>query len=362
MKTRLLYLVLGSLLVGTASTALATVDSGSDGSDGELNIPEDAGFVTFDPDDVELWGRILDADRDGIYHFTNITIGRGSTLYLSGDVLGRKPVMWLSSGNVDVAGSLTLNSELYRGGAGGFPGGSLAADGKGQGPGGGARSESQNVGDYPSADHMNNYLIPLIGGSGQGAGTRYNGSGGGGALLIACSGTVSINGYIDGHGAEIDGSLSTGSGNLRIVANRIDGGGEIYNCNILRFEAYHHQFAGSFGSCPNQVITRPGKIFYDNPIKITVVDGASVDHTKPGANKGAPDVTIDNGNAVTIKVECTGIALGTTIRVVGWNDTFGEVEATTGPLTGTLEASEATCQMVLPTGNTTFMAQAVLAP
>lgn len=66
------------------------------------------------------------------------------------------------------------------------------------------------------------------------------------------------------------------------------------------------------------------------------------------------------GNAVTVKVECVGIALGTTIEVVGWNDTVGEVFAITGPLVGLFPDSSATCTMVIPTGNTTFMARVIL--
>ncbi len=54
--------------------------------------------------------------------------------------------------------------------------------------------------------------------------------------------------------------------------------------------------------------------------------------------------------------------MGTSIEIMGWNDTVGEVSTLTDPLTGPQEVSEATCTMVIPTGNTTFMARAYLGP
>lgn len=67
------------------------------------------------------------------------------------------------------------------------------------------------------------------------------------------------------------------------------------------------------------------------------------------------------GFLVHIKVGCVGIPNGLTVRVVGWNDTVGKVEALTGPLENvTGNITEATCSMVIPTGNTTFMAQVLM--
>lgn len=341
-----------------SSQSQAAFDSGSDGSDGALNIAENLGTFVFDPDTYDPASGPLDADRDGIYHFTTITVGSGTTLKLRGDVMGHKPMIWLASGDVVIDGELNLSQDYASRipGAGGFYGGIANVVEDGQGPGGSPASVSPS----PAYEgHVNPYLIPLIGGSGRGADTDAfsdaNGISGGGAMLLASSGEIQLNGLVYGF-SDLD-----NSGNLRLVANMVSGDNSISGWNVIRIETFNHNYTSSI-SANTLIKTRPSPLFPTNPIKITFVDSVSVDQTKPGANKGEADVTINDGNAVTVKVECVGIPLGTTIRVVGWNDTVGQVEATTGPLTGTLAASEATCTMVIPTGNTTFVAQAVLVP
>jgi len=267
-------------------------------------------------------------------------------------VLGHKPVIWLASGDVSIEGDLYFGPVYIGGGsmipgAGGFYGGRAHGIVDGQGPGGSPGADSP---DYPSNDYVNAFLVPLIGGSGRGANLQYyyDGESGGGALLLASSTKIELPGNITGD--------IGGGGSLRLMANEITGDGGIY-CEHVRMEAYQHNFRGFPGL--NTRLSRPGLVFYDNPIKITVVDSTTVANN-PGANKNTPDAEINNSGTSTIQVECSQIPLGTTIRVVGWNETYGQVEATTGPLTGTLEASTATCEMIIPPGYTTFMAQAVL--
>src|SRR5688500_8639447 len=74
-------------------------NSGSDGSDGALTLANSQGIIVFDPHDTARWGRVLDPDGDGVYHFTTITIGFATTLRLQGDKVN-KPVHWLATGNV----------------------------------------------------------------------------------------------------------------------------------------------------------------------------------------------------------------------------------------------------------------------
>src|SRR5438128_975574 len=74
----LLVAVITFLILG-ASAQAQTFNSGSDGSDGSL-ILTTAGTYTFDPNDTTIFGRVLDADGDGVYNFTTITIGSGVTL------------------------------------------------------------------------------------------------------------------------------------------------------------------------------------------------------------------------------------------------------------------------------------------
>src|SRR5262245_24059719 len=70
---RLLVTLMTIVLAATGVKA-QNIDVGSNGSDGELNVPPNQGTILFDPTDVQRWGRVLDADGDGVYHFTTITI------------------------------------------------------------------------------------------------------------------------------------------------------------------------------------------------------------------------------------------------------------------------------------------------
>ena len=104
-------------------------DSGSDGSDGALDLTGENGEVIFDP--VALG---LDLDRDNVFHFTTITIPAGVTLRMRGLELQFAGVYWLAQGAVQVDGTLDLSGEDGHDdqlgnrrpsmpGAGGFPGG-----------------------------------------------------------------------------------------------------------------------------------------------------------------------------------------------------------------------------------------------
>jgi hypothetical protein len=346
-------LLLPAWVATTACMTAASFDSGSDGSDGPLSFPSDMGDVIFDPDNFDP---ALDVDRDGIYNFTTITIGSGTRLILRGDLLGQKPLIWLASGDIAIDGELDLSANQTPGvpgvpGVGGFPGGIPGGIENGQGPDGtAAATEPSN----PSGNSLNPYLMPLIGASGKGRNLNQNSAGasGAGAALIASSGKISILGSIYAFD-EYQG------GNIRLVANEVQMPVmHIYGANILRIEAFIHTYFDT-PQAQTFVKTRPGALFPTSPIKISMIDAVPVDQTKPGANKGEPDAIINNGNPVTLLIECTGIPLNSSIIVVGWNDTVGKVEALTGPLSGTVQSSATTCEMIIPTGDTTFMAQVV---
>jgi hypothetical protein len=74
----------------------------------------------------------------------------------------------------------------------------------------------------------NSQILPLIGGSG-GAGTNGTGSpdasgGGGGAILIACQNTLTLNGSILARGASVSNNGSAGpasGGGIRLIANTV---------------------------------------------------------------------------------------------------------------------------------------------
>ena len=126
--------------------------SGSDGSDGALEITE-PGVQEFDPASFDP---PLDPDGDNVYHFTSINIAEGATLKLRTPPMPAAPVYWLVTGDVTIAGALDLNGDagiqtgqssyydpldLHRAGPGGYPGGwgksAYSENSPGSGPGGG---------------------------------------------------------------------------------------------------------------------------------------------------------------------------------------------------------------------------------
>src|SRR5688572_25165523 len=90
-------------LVAAGSAAAQGFSSGSNGSDGALTVAVSQGTIVFDPRDTARWGRVLDADGDGVFHFTTISVGSGTTLVMSGDKIN-KPVHWLATGDVTITG------------------------------------------------------------------------------------------------------------------------------------------------------------------------------------------------------------------------------------------------------------------
>jgi hypothetical protein len=198
--------------------------SGSNGSDGALDLGADTpgvanGVLEFDP--VAL-GK--DANSDNVYHFTTITIRDNLTVVFKANKMRRPgPVVFLATGAVNIGGRLvfsgefghpsTNNDSLRRisiPGPGGFPGGVAARTGvpatAGQGPGGGkVRSQAGPgcPGAYTNAvvpsycsslpappAYGSNLLQPLVGGSGGSGSATINGAGGGaggGAIRISSS-------------------------------------------------------------------------------------------------------------------------------------------------------------------------------
>src|SRR5580658_748157 len=81
--------------------ALAQFSSGSTGSDGAYS-PTVSG--NFDP--VALG---LNPSGDNVFNFTTINIPQGVTITLIAGNLRNKAVTWLATGNVMIAGTLTLS-------------------------------------------------------------------------------------------------------------------------------------------------------------------------------------------------------------------------------------------------------------
>jgi hypothetical protein len=365
------------LVLACAPLAAGTVDSGSDGSDGALELTH------FQPKTIELdprdptgeLGGALDADGDNQYHFTSVHIGPNITLELSSRWLGSTPVVWRVSGDVLIEGTIDLDGEpghdygapslpsfAGAGGYGGGKGGRISAPGTaGSGPGaggyatvnsggvigGGAAAHAANGTDAPA--YGNRYLLPLIGGSGGGGGwtnsSNYGvggagGGAGGGALLIVSETRVAITGAVTAKGGvggstdfrnSLYGIGGGGSGGaIRIVAPVIDGDGELSVggsangfCSYcatgsggrIRLEAFDYRFNGTQTGSGDMVLSTPGII--DMPESAPILRVVSVDGVLVPANPRGyfdpADLEIDATDPVPFEIEAPNVPLGTVV-------------------------------------------------
>lgn len=296
----------------------------------------------------------MSAKADGIWNFTTIDIPAGVTLYFQRNP-ANTAVRWLASGNVTINGFLSLNGENgsnnpnpgneAKGGPGGYAGGlgavrfdqsSSYTGSPGQGPGGGSpgvgAADGYNGGQrfgQPGkyADTYGNaYIQPLLGGSGGGGGgSGYsdiggNGGGGGGAILISSSRDIVVNGGISasgGSGGNYGGSGSGGA--IRLVADRISGGGSLQanggGQGRIRLEAYYRPLAGNtspVSSISAPVTTRSFDAL--GSLIIAKVAGQVVDQP-PRGDSTNPDVLFTAAGDITIEVQGTGIPDNTPVTL-----------------------------------------------
>jgi len=400
-------------IVFLANIAAAQFNSGSTGADGGLNLVN-MGTIVFDP--VALG---IDADNDGIFHFTTVNIGPGVTVQLTVDKLGNRPVYWLASGNVqidgvvDISGNAGYSAPAARVAAAPGPGGGAGGVGQasnglpaqpGEGFGGGygygnSVCSSTLPGDASHAStgtfcsvppYGNPFLSPLLGGSGGGGGAAAGSSGGGGggagggALLIASSGTLTVSGAVLSNGgnggAGSDGCNSQfpfgggGSGGaIRLIASTVTGNGTLQanggfrgagcSSNVgsfgrIRIESYHQEFSG--GASPALAFSAPNVIFpsANSPtVRVVSVAGVSVP-PNPTGSFTVPDITISDGGSVSIEIEAHNIPLGTPVYLKLVPETGTLVEAVSAGLAGTFESSTATATATVPAGFSRFYVQA----
>ena len=414
-RTLLLVCVAGGL---AGESALAQgFDSGSDGSDGALTIGADLGEVVFDP---ASYTPPLDPDGDGVYHFTTITIGANTTVKLTSSVLGEgRPVVWLASGDVIVAGTIDASGEAgpnsgsplvpAAAGAGGYAGGVgndvSSHSTYGNGPGGGAAYTLSLVGgnnihggggSYGSPGgsgslvgtaplYGNAYLLPMVGGSGGGGGYHNNGTsvggggGGGGALVIASNTQIAIDGTIRANGG--NGSTSGfavgggGSGGaIRLIAPRLLGsgtlsalGGSGVGANAgglgrIRLEGFRREGPTSVTPAPS--VASPGLVFLPPTaplVRLISVDGVAV-AADPTGSFVVPDAVVTAAGEVTLAIAAQNIPLGTVLKLTLRPETGAPVTVDTTALSGTLESSTATATVTLSAGFTRLFLQANWTP
>jgi len=231
-RTLAILAFVASLLLGlSTASAQVTINLGSDGSYGAINIPASSGITT------------LNVPADGVFNCTSITVGRSSTLKFVKNALNT-PVYLLASGDVLIEGVVDVSGENaagvlggaggpggFDGGNGGFTGGITAGDG--HGPEGGVDTTANTADRAGGNSYMTPLLIPIIGGSGGSGGDNRltppasfgAGGGGGGAIVVAsntkielaCSGSIRANGGSRGSNA------GTGArGAVRLIAPSIN--------------------------------------------------------------------------------------------------------------------------------------------
>lgn len=405
-------LLLCAVLLASAISAAAQVNSGSNGSDGAFNPTQS---VEIDMTD----------HPDGIYQYTSVKIPTGVTVTFKPNA-ANTPVVWLVQTTVEIKGAIKLNGFNSKGadgglgGPGGFDGGGGGGGGEisgnGQGPGGGIGGDSNNnlggngsfstvgsrLNGYSGAcltqpkqalsgeKYGSQFLVPLIGGSGGGGcySPSTGGGGGGGAILIASNEKITISGMIDALGGGRFSTLSkryggggTG-GSIRLFSQKIEGNGEInthgglsaWNCGtsydypshashgVIRMDAFVNSFVGNVTGLTSRgyqpIIIPPANISVS--LTIETVGGVTVAQV-PSGNLTFPDVIVPaaHPNPVSIVVGCTNIPLGTEIIVDVTPANGSAIRAVGLNSIGTKASSTATVQVQMPRGGGTIQAKAV---
>ncbi len=253
MKKHLLLWIVASTQISPAFGAINV--PGADGSDGVLNITanteidlSEAVTAPWDQGNGANAGKgVYDPAKWAVvFKYSSVNVASGATVTFKNHD-SRAPVVWLVSGNVTIAGTVSLDGQnfqtpplLSEPGPGGFRGanGDFSAGvghGAGFGPGGGFQSaRGGTYGTSPGLNppaYGNPSLIPLIGGSGGSGVAGVGGGAGAGALLIACTQTISITGGISASGGAggnyYFGDTSGGGsgGGIRLVCSTLEGNG-----------------------------------------------------------------------------------------------------------------------------------------
>lgn len=357
MKTVLVLLVVSSMFLGN-SMAYAAFNSGSTGALGAFNPSVNTEVVLPEP--------------DGVLNYTTVNIPAGVTVTFRKNSKNT-PVYMLSSGDVVIAGTISVNgtngsaNDIGTGGPSGFNGGYggqiSSAGGSGIGPGGGSGGWVDNVygtggggggfgtvgtngaNGYNGRDVLggkaygNAKLLPIIGGSGGGGGggragaIGCGGGGGGGAILIASSGIISITGQVTAKGGNASSCTDAGGGgsggSIKLMANTTSGNGTI---SAIGGNGYDKGGAGGKGwiriesfvntrsaaTDPPYLYGTPGSVFVSNIPSLSIISVADMPSpATPTGNYNQPDITLlsTTTNPVTVNVSATNIPDGTTVTV-----------------------------------------------
>jgi hypothetical protein len=385
---------------------------GADGSDGTFAPTADV-TVDLSLAPTAAWDSpgngngVYDPDKWAVvFKYDGVTVPAGVTVSFKNHPSGA-PVVWLVNGNVTIGGGVNLrggdyvsNPDNAQAGPGGFPGGfglwsGYHGAGGGYGIGGGYTNTSG--GSYGTQGYGNSSptygsrrLLPLIGGSGGGGETGYDygGAAGGGAILLATAGDLTVDGWISSNGGIgsyrsgccywYAGSGSGSGGAIRIVAETIAGTGALYaigrpqqgghygssGWGRIRIEA--HNAEASWYVDPIATVVAP-----DDPVLLWPPEGApevrvvSIDDAaapadpRPTFDPGQEDVTIPLADESVIVLETAYVEPDASVSVritPAYGDPFF-IDAI--QQSGTYEQATWTATAALPTGYFTVQAHAV---
>ena len=312
-------------------------NSGSTGADGALALTT-PGTVVFDP---RTFNPPLNPAGDRVYQFTSIYIAAGVTLKLSSKALSG-PVFWLSQGPVQIDGTVDLDGEDGARvpsvpGAGGYPGGAVG-----------------NQGYRPEGFIGNIFLVPLVGGDGGDGSDSQGGGAGGGALLIASSASITINGTITANGGASMGGTGGAGGAIRLAAPMIDGAGVLHarggqsggGDGRVRLEAFDNRFSGDLSGTPLSQ-GKPFGLFLppNSPASVRVVSIG-------GLAVSGSEFTLNQPSPVRAVIEARFMPPGTVIQLEFFSEAAPEQTVSTTPLEGTFELSHATALVTFSSGST----------
>jgi len=302
----------------------------ADGSDGALNITSNT-VIDLSLAVTGVWTNTSGSPGKGIYDptqwavvfkYSSVNIASNTTVTFLNNPT-HAPVVWLVNDNVTINGELNLDGQPPQSGQGvnldgaepgpgGFRGGAASSafpgNSSGFGPGGGGGN-----GLYSGYPYGTTNIIPLIGGSGgggfaDGLNRQWTGAGGGGAILIAVAGSITVNGYCHADGGGVNGGESSGGsgGAIRIIANQVVGTGII--------EAVGLQVNGVYGD--------PGRIRLEAN---TIANGITINPSTVGVPPANPPVIFPATNAPTVTiVSVAGLTAPTDPKAIMSPNTGGD--------------------------------------
>ncbi|MBE7498517.1 MAG: hypothetical protein HS117_26560 [Verrucomicrobiaceae bacterium] len=362
----------------------------SDGSDGAFNpatnVEIDLGLAT-----NGLWNSpgsgngVYDAEKWAVvFKYSSVNIPAGVSVTFKNHP-AYAPVVWLVQGNVTIDGELNLDgksgvSDTVGGllptepGPGGFRGGARGATVSGHGYGPGGRGF---YGRYATI-YGNPQIIPLIGGSGGYSAFGKSGAAGGGAIAIFASNTISIDGLVTAGTKETQPEIIGSGGAVRLVANLVQGTGQVRCATTFTNTNYAPVTSDSFGririeanSLNSSLQTLPETIGVSPPNTPIIWPAAnaptakviSVDSVNAPLDPRAPlvagaDVAIQNSNQVNILIETTNFPIEGVVQL-NITPKFGNRTTHTATrLSGDITSATWQVQTTLPQGFVTLQARA----